>query len=238
VHAEGGGGATVWAAEAAIYPQGRQLHAAFLSSRGRELDVFGRITHAVGTHPGRAWGDVRAPVRGLHEAVLGVRWLHPGKNTGRVWFYARLVPDPYFELEWRRTLAVPGPAPWEVRLALRDAASVRCELRREGPAGVCRLRWDVGTGASGMWGWRPHGGPWSLDVWLGRAFGDRPFYGFEPGAHGWSTAVVSSQEVRLSARIGYRRGPWRFAAGLQTVDAAHGTRLPAPPRFEFRVGWK
>jgi hypothetical protein len=238
VHAEGGGGSTVWAAEAAIYPQGRLVHAAILSSRGREFDVFGRITHAVGTHPGRAWGDVRAPVRGPFEAVVGVRWLHPGKNTGRMWFYARLVPDPQFEFEWRRTLAFPGPTPWEVRLTLRNAESLRCELRRDGPVGVCRLRWDVGTGASGMWGWRPQEGPWSLDVWLGRAFGESPFYGFEPGAHGWSTAVVSASEVRLSARVGYRHGPWRLAAGLQTVDATHGTRLPAPPRIEVRVGWK
>ncbi len=238
LHAEGGRRATVWAAEAAFYPKGRSLHAAFLAGRGRELDFFGGIALATGTHPGEAWGDVRPSISEPFEAVVGARWLHPGKNTGRLWFRARLVPDPDFELEWRRTLVLAGAVPWEFRCTLRDAAYVRMELRRDGSVGVCRLRWDLGTGASGMWGWRPTNGPWSADFWIGRAVGERPFYGFEPGALGWSTAVVSAHEARISVRIGYRHGPWRLAAGLQTVDATHGTRFPAPPRFEVRLTWK
>jgi hypothetical protein len=237
IHAEGGRGNTVWAAEAAIHPFGHVLHAAFLTGRGRDLDLFGSLSRAHGLHPGKAWGDVRASLPPPGSCVLGMRWLHPGKESGRLWFRAQVYPEPDWEVEWRRRIRVPTPdgIPWEFRCVVRDGGSARLELRRDGPDGVCRIRWDPGTGTSVLLGWRPTSGPVSGDVWCGRAATDAPFYGFEPGALGWNIAPVSAHELRYALRISAQHNRLRFAASVHGTDASSGIRLPRAAAWEVRV---
>ncbi|MGA1374290.1 MAG: hypothetical protein ACO3YQ_05715, partial [Flavobacteriales bacterium] len=235
-HADGGHGNTVWAAEAAVFPTGHLLHGAFLVGRGRELDLFGSISRAHGVHPGKAWGDVRTAVPAPCAAVVGMRWLHPGKDAGRLWIRAHVFPAPDWEVEWRRRVNFPEVVsagfPWEFRCILRDGGAARLELRRDGPEGVCRIRWDPGAGTSVLLGWRPSAGPVGGDLWCGRATTDVPFYGFEPGALGWNIAPLSARELRYTFRISAQHEPWRFSASLHGTDATSGNRLPRTTAWE------